>query len=403
MIEEKEQIMSLIQTVKKDVTNLYSWLELADYLLNQGYLKDGWKVLYFAQLLAPSVPWISKISEELSVYTTTRHLSPNILELLNINKVRNALIWLRTKQNHYQPFDPGTVWEKDRNITIDSDFLNDSIYALTPNVIRLPNELYRMYYTSCSLKHRQQGIQGYIVSAISEDGQQWIQEEGIRVNVHSSDAEKWVYCPDVIILPNGHYRMYFQAKSVYDHDMILSAISEDGLHWTRESGKRFYNETAHLGSPRCLLLEDGRYRLYCHEFPLPFQTGLKAGNNIISAISKDGINFLRESGIRITQETELETFAVYAPEVIRLEDGTYRMYYAGWSKEPREGRIFGATSQDGLHWTKEKAICVNNGGAYQEIKVSEPCITRLPDGRFRMFYEASDIHGQWRILSATTP
>ena len=69
------------------------------------------------------------------------------------------------------------------------------------------------------------------------------------------------------------------------------------------------------------------YRIYFHHYSFPLVSGLGAQNNIISAISEDGLHFEKESGVRIAQETDRETYAVYAPEVVLLGDGTYRMYY----------------------------------------------------------------------------
>ena len=68
---------------------------------------------------------------------------------------------------------------------------------------------------------------------------------------------------------------------------------------------------------------------------------------IISAVSKDGLLFEEEQGVRIAQETPRETTAVYAPEVIRLGDGSYRMYYPPWCPT-FYGGVFTATSTDGL-------------------------------------------------------
>ena len=96
-----------------------------------------------------------------------------------------------------------------------------------------------------------------------------------------------------------------------------------------------------------------------------------------------------------------ETFAVYSPEVVRLGDGSYRMYYAAWS-EGIDGGIFTATSTDGLTWRKEPQPCLDLGGPLDSGMVSEPCVTELPDGRFRLFYEARDGEGNCRILSATS-
>jgi hypothetical protein len=141
--------------------------------------------------------------------------------------------------------------------------------------------------------------------------------------------------------------------------------------------------------------------MYFHRYTHPLRMGLDAGNHIVSAFSADGLTFEQEPGIRIAQETPLEDFAVYAPEVIRLGDGSYRMYYAGWTVEPVRGRVFSATSADGLSWNKDPEINLDFGGRYDAEKCSEPCVMRLPDGRYRMFYEACDELHVWRILSAT--
>ena len=328
--------------------------------------------------------------------------------------------WLRC--NHYQETDPGTVWTKDEGVVIDVDEGRDPHRVLTPNVIALREGGYRMYYYSGEPERRAEGVTGCIVSAFSTDGDTWTREDGRRVDAHAPDAESRTLCPDVLVLPEGGYRMYYQAHSAADRGVVLSSRSSDGLEWTREQGVRFGLPGAVYGSPRCVPLEDGRWRLYCHEYPdrMPQETvasgsgagvgvrpavgasagaarpdqttgtGIFTGNHVISAISGDGLNFEREPGVRIEQERPLEDYAVYAVEVLRLGDGTYRMYYAGWSSDPVEGRIFSAVSDDGLIWVKDEGICLDRGGPLQGQKVSEPCVTRLPDGRFRMFYEAND-------------
>ena len=308
------------------------------------------------------------------------------------------------RRNHYQDTDPGTVWTKDEGVVIDVDAGRDPHRVLTPNVIDLPGGGYRMYYYSHEPERHAEGVVGCVVSASSPDGETWARDEGRRVDAHAPDAENRTLCPDVVALPEGGYRMYYQAHSASDRGLVLSSVSQDGLNWTREPGIRFGAPGAVYGSPRCVPLEDGRWRLYCHEYPEePKSTGINTGNHVISAISGDGLDFQREPGVRVPQESRLEDYAVYAVEVLRLGDGSYRMYYAGWSSNPVEGRIFSATSDDGLTWDKDEGICLDNGGPFQSQKVSEPCVTRLPDGRFRMFYEANDGEQEWRILSATTP
>ena len=195
--------------------------------------------------------------------------------------------------------------------------------------------------------------------------------------------------------------MYYEARSGDEPTVILSAVSADGLSWELEEGVRVGDGEWSYGTPRCLYLEDGRRRLYFHRYIHPRSPDPNGGRQILSALSSDGLEWEFEPGVRIAQETARETFAVYSPEVVRLGDGRYRMYYAAWS-EGIDGGVFTATSTDGLAWRKEPEPCLDLGGPLDSGMVSEPCVTELPDGRFRLFYEARDGEGNCRILSATS-
>ena len=297
------------------------------------------------------------------------------------------------QQAHFVSRDPGLVWKKDKRVMIDPSGPLDNFWALTPNVVKI-SEGYRMFYTGVTREKRMQGCLGYILSATSFDGVSWIKDTGISVDNFPGGGELWVLCPDVISLPDGRWRMYFQAKGLSGFDKIFSAVSADAFIWQMENGIRFSDPSHDCGSPRCLILPDGRYRLYFH-----FRNNHE--HHIMSAVSRDGLEFVQEPGVRITRETELEAHTVYAPEVLQLGTGGYRLYYAAWADVPRQGRILSAHSDDGLTWQKDGVVCVDVGGCGQEIKVSEPCVMELSDGTFRMYYEACDAQGDWRIFSAT--
>ncbi len=303
---------------------------------------------------------------------------------------------------HFHHSDPGITWDKDPQIAIDLDRPLDSDRILTPNVLRLPTGGYRMYYTGRGPAHSDPNAVGYILSAYSADGQNWSKDEGIRIDLHAPHATSRTLCPDVVPLPHGTWRMYYEARSGDQPTTILSAFSSDGLEWTLEDGIRFGDSAWSYGTPRCLYLADSQCRLYFHRYTHPLNYEPNAGNHIISALSADGLKFTEEPGVRIAQESERETFAVYAPEVIRLGNGSYRMYYSAWTKEIAGG-IFTATSIDGLDWTKKERPCLDLGASFDCNMVSEPCVTELPDGRARLFYEARDKEGYCRILSATSP
>jgi hypothetical protein len=313
------------------------------------------------------------------------------------------------KSVHYQGVDPGLGWVKDAAIAIDSDGPLDSVRALTPNVVKVEGG-YRMYYHGLGPQRPNAASKGYVLSAFSSDAERWEKEPGVRMDAGGEGAADFIWSPDVIPLPDGRYRMYYEGNTEQAGDggarsAIVSALSADGLVWEKEPGVRLGAENASYGAPRCLYLDPGpgkdgpRYRLYASAFH---------DHQIVSAVSDDGLRFEPEPGVRIAREKAFESYEVYAPEVLLLGTGGYRMYYAGWVSAPEvpagskyHGRIFSAFSTDGLQWLKDPDICLDNGGRWDTVKASEPCVIDLADGRHRMFYEACDHEGRWRIASAT--
>ncbi len=301
---------------------------------------------------------------------------------------------------HYQPTDPGIRWEKDPGIVIDVSDVGGNWRSITPNVIEV-GAGFRMYYTESGPGLDYGSSPARILSAISHDGTMWEPELGVRIAPYEPGPGLRVVCPDVVPLLEGGYRRYFEGQPHNGPSTVMSAYSDEGIVWKADPGIRWGDDNADFGSPRCIYVESNEktlYRLYFHQ-----SSATIGDKTIVSALSEDGLHFQKEPGVRIVQETPFETATVYAPEVLYLGDGTYRMYYAGWSSEPLHGQILSATSSDGLNWTKDAKPSVVFGGRWDQVKCSEPCIMRLPDGCYRMFYEANDEHGVWRILSATTP
>ena len=304
---------------------------------------------------------------------------------------------------HYHATDPGTRWKKDASPAIEFNPLVPGIGALTPNVVALAGGGYRMYYTGFAPGVTKDDHLGHILSAFSADGSTWTHDGGVRIDVHGPHATEWTLCPDVVPIPGGGYRMYYEARRPKAPTVILSATSADGLDWELEEGVRIGDGEWSYGSPRCVCVPTDQgltWRLYFHHYSFPMVSGLGARNHIVSAVSADGLDFEAEPGVRVAQETDRESYAVYAPEVVRLDDGSFRMFYAAWA-EGIDGGIFTAVSGEGVEWTKSTEPLLDLDSELDCGMVSEPCVIEFPDGRCRMFYEARDAEGRARILSAT--
>ena len=121
-----------------------------------------------------------------------------------------------------------------------------------------------------------------------------------------------------------------------------------------------------------IALGDGRYRMYYSAEPeLPGFQG-----QVYSAVSSDGINWQQEAGTRRTWST--------FPSVIKLSDGSYRMYFQNAEE------IKSAVSSDGLSWQDEQGARMdgaNSAGLVLE-NVAAPTVIES-NGQYIMVYRGT--------------
>ncbi|MGZ0174494.1 MAG: hypothetical protein ACKVHE_33755 [Planctomycetales bacterium] len=330
---------------------------------------------------------------------------------------------------HTVAIDPGTDWVSDSvavDAAPDSDISPSAdahwpanaarsgvCGAVSPRIVALPDGSYRMYYTQILPRAGfPAGANDYgnatsrILSATSRDAANWIPESGVRLSPQAGGAGDFrVVSSEVVPLSDnsGRLRMYYECCSGPQsaENSIRSALSSDGLIWNVESGERFQLRGHNVTAPRIQCLDDGQYRLYCSN----------RGQGIISAVSQDGLTFELEHGVRIAPDEPFDYLTAFAPEILRLPGGGYRMYYAGYGT-PQRADILTATSDDGLNWKKATEPVLSPGcSAWNAAKCSEMCVVWNTDQQdsnrnIRMFYEAcdgtaADKRGVWRIAAAT--
>jgi len=243
-----------------------------------------------------------------------------------------------------------------------------------------------MYYTGNSGPWR-------ILSAVSSDQLTWTKEAGIRVDVGGGACDSvQAYSSEIFNLPNGTFRMYYTGYN--GGFCILSAWSASGLTWIKEPGARVaaggpYDTNGPL-SPHVVELVNGSLRMY--------YTGSDGSTfRILSAISTDGLAWSKEAGIRVDRGGAYDAAFVDSAETVLLPDGRVRMYYHG--NDGSRSRILSAITSNGLIWTKDPGIRIDAGGPYDGAGVGYPDV--VPDlfGGYRMFYGGSD-GAALRILSA---
>lgn len=246
-------------------------------------------------------------------------------------------------------------WEKDSGSRITD--------GSVPYIYKMKDGTSRLYYCNS------QGI----LSAISSDGTTFAKEQGVRISP-GEGFERIVCDPTIVDLPDGRIRMYYKGadsmnagpgQSVHK---IFSAVSSDGLTFQKE-GLRIDSETngdnGWASVPDAITLPDGRVRLY-------YVTAAEMQHGIGSAISSDGLNFVKEPGIRVPDLVD--------PALVKIGD-TYLLFAASideqFAKVPKG--IYYLESSDGLHFDNPIAV-------FQTNDVYDPSVLKIDDRTVRVFY-----------------
>ena len=335
-------------------------------------------------------------------------------------------------------------WRRDSGARIQGSRGLDFLKVQAPCIVRRRTGGFRLFYTAIGPEKPYPSCQGYILSAVSDDGVIFRLEPGIRVlpQPSLSHMSLRVLAPTVTECADGLWRMYFEARGSADEPTVIcSAVSADMIHWEHEAGIRLRGVNG-FGGPRYLTLPDGQGRLYCFVVELN-EDGERISQSIVSAITKDGLSFELEPGCRIQdRQSEYDNAGITAAEVIppAMDGGRWTVMFSVWEDVPTgtalplhpsrdsdaiksgrsenfaaasiaadmagyRSRIFSAHSRDGLAWGK--AQCLIEGDGYgrdglDAVHAEDMSVIRLDDGGYRMYYAACDKHGNWRIASAVT-
>ncbi|MBI5631214.1 MAG: exo-alpha-sialidase [Elusimicrobia bacterium] len=208
--------------------------------------------------------------------------------------------------------------------------------------------------------------------AVSEDGGKSFSRRRARIKALS--ALKAVD-PDPVALEDGRVRLYYFASSppppgqgprdpalAEGPHEVRSAVSKDGMNFEEEPGLRFSHEG--LTDPDVVRLPSGACRMY-----FPVHAGPDRGR-VLSASSKDCLSFSRDPGVRFP--------APGIPGALVLPDGRVRLYVNG------PGGILALISRDGLAFQAEGVAVRSNPG---EGLIADPGPARLADGTYALVYK----------------
>ena len=322
----------------------------------------------------------------------------------------------------------------------------DDLKVQAPGIARRPTGGWRLFYTAVGTGRPYLDCQGYILSAVSEDGVDFVVEPGIRVGPDPDDPDMSLraLAPSIAPLPDGRWRMFFESRGSADRPYtIRSAISEDQSQWTVEPGARLA-AFDRVGGSRYTSLPGGGGRLYCWASRW---RGVASGSGeleslgVVSAVSEDGLTFDLEPGVRMHGGgSEIASGGVTAAEVLppAVAGERWTMVYSCWQQPPAgavvpahpseqvdavssgasqdfaarsiasdlsgyRSRLFVSYSDDGLAFEPGTPVLEGDGyGApgIDAVHAEDMCLAPLGGGRYRVYYASCDTVGNWRVASA---
>jgi hypothetical protein len=175
--------------------------------------------------------------------------------------------------------------------------------------------------------------------------------------------------PTVVLLPDGRYRLYYMQGTPLPK--IYSAISSNGIHFLKEDGLRYTAAPDPVFDP-CVLRTPQGWLLW------------SGPEGRYTAKSSDGLSFASTGEFKVEGRVFMTWSAVEAPAGFRL--------FGNFIGRGAGGGLTSVYSKDGLSWKAESGPRLSREGADPALEAgvapdNGACL--LPDGTWLMVYLAT--------------
>jgi predicted GH43/DUF377 family glycosyl hydrolase len=241
------------------------------------------------------------------------------------------------------------------------------------------------------------GTTSRILTAVRPPGGTW-GRPGIAIDAGSAgDTDSYGAESACVVKTPGGYLMVYGG---FDGEVsrLHMATSGDSHRWdTQGTIMQRGPEDAGGANHPCLLITGERWWLFFTGYP-----GSSGGQRsvLVAAVSQTGASWDRVGAILEPEQGEV---AVSHPCVLEVSRTIY-LFYASDVGGPI--RIAMATSSDGLSWDRRGTVLEPAGRGPDGSSVHTPCVVRLNDGSVGMWYAGVPIGDEelgYRICSARFP
>ncbi len=255
---------------------------------------------------------------------------------------------------------------------------------------------YLMYYSV------NRGKDGWAVGiAESRDLTQWTKVGEV---LPAGDYESKGLAAPAALVRNGKLHLFYQTYGNGRNDAICHAVSEDGIHFTRNATNPVFRPTGDWNCGRAIdadvIEHKGRLLLYC----ATRDPEMKVQKLVVAAAPADS-DYGRDKWTQICDRSILEPQlpwekqCIEAPSVCEHKGRLFLFYAGGYNNEPQQ--IGCAVSTDGISWTRlsQHPLLPNGGpGEWNSSESGHPGVFTDRDGQMHLFFQGNNDNGAtWHL------
>jgi len=275
-------------------------------------------------------------------------------------------------------------------------------FAKDPFVIKYLGR-YLMYYSIPPYKDNNNPIQGWGLGiAESKDLNKWA-----KIGEITPDGEpekKGLAAPCALVI-GTQVHLFYQTYGNGPKDAICHAVSDDGIHFTRNVTNPIFHPTGDWNCGRAIDAEvfwfKDKYFLYFATRDPDYKIQIQG-----VASAPAGTNFNRDQWTQLTDapilkpEYPWEGACIEAAAIVQQNELLYMFYAGAYNNDPQQIGV--AKSSDGIKWERlsNKPFLANGDpGSWNYSESGHPHLFKDDNGKTYLFFQGNNDKGKTWYLS----
>lgn len=275
-------------------------------------------------------------------------------------------------------------------------------FAKDPFVIRFQKK-YLMYYSIPPYKDQSNPVKGWGLGiAESKDLNNW-QKIG-EITPDGEYEKKGLAAPCALII-DGRVNLFYQTYGNGPKDAICHAVSDDGIHFTRNATNPVFHPTGDWNCGRAIDAEVFRFK---DKYLLYFATRDPEYKIQMQGVASAPVktNFNRDQWTQLTDAPILkpqypwEGACIEAAALVQQGDLLYMFYAGAYNNDPQQIGV--AKSSDGVKWERlsNKPFLTNGDrGEWNYSESGHPHLFKDENGKSYLFFQGNNDKGKTWFIS----